>query len=172
MARALYLLFAFTVLAAWAGAQPPAAPAALSAEDKLRLMRANGNLVESLVRDGLTLARATNAEDRAAQCRGAALSLLRAIEDAAKAEDAERVAELAGLYREVVRDGLLPTISEAQVGVTPESPSGRKLRDLRRATTNDVTALKAALPAGKVADSPRVRDAVRDLEALTAELNR
>lgn len=172
MARACYLLTVFAALSAWAGAQNPAAPAPLTAEDKVRLMRANGTLVDTLVRDGLTLSRATNPEDRATQCRGAALSLLRAIEDAAKAEDAERVAELTGLYREVVRDGLLPTIAEAQVGVTPESPAGQRLRGLRLSTTNDLTGLKAAIPAGKIADNPRVRDALKSLDELTTTLNR
>lgn len=172
MARTLYLLTAFVLLSAWAGAQNPAAPAQLTAEDKLRLLKANGALIDHLVQDGLLLSKATTVEDRAERCRGAALSLLRAIEAAAKTEDAERVAELTGLFREVVRDGLVPTLEEGQLAVTPESPSGRKLRDLRGAAATDLNYLRAVIPAGKVADNPRVRDAVKNLDELTEALNR
>ena len=129
MARWLYLLTVFAVLAAWAGAQNPAPP--LSAEDKLRLLKANGTLIDNLVRDGVALSAADRPEDRAARCRSASLALANAIQQAAAAEDADRVAELTALFCDLVRDGLVPTIDDGQRVVPPESPSAKKLREVR-----------------------------------------
>jgi hypothetical protein len=170
MARGAFMLFAFAALAAWAGAQSPAPPA-LSPEDKLRLLRANGALLDDLVRDAVAASATNDPVQRAVRCRDAALSLAGAVGEAARADDAERAVELTDLFREVVRDGLVPTIREAQLGVTPESPGGLKLRELRALATNDVRGIKTALPAGSAAgDNPRVRDALKQLDELTEAL--
>ena len=171
MVRWAYLLTAFVALAAWAGAQGPVPPAPLSAEDKLRLLKANGALIESLVRDGVAMSAADTPVDRASRCRDATRSLVNAILRATEAEDAERVAELTGLFRAVVIDGLVPTLAEAQVGVTPGSPADVKLREERGKSVKDVSELRAAIPAtGKVGDSPRVKDALKQLDELADAL--
>src|SRR5688500_7209105 len=121
MARWVYLLTTFAVLAAWAGAQNTAPP--LSAEDKLRLLKANGTLLDNLVRDGVALSAADTPEDRAARCRSASLALANEIQKAATAEDAERVAELIVLFRDLVKDGLVPTITDGLNVVNPVSPA-------------------------------------------------
>lgn len=170
MARWVYMLVAFTALSAWAGAQNPAQPS-LSAEDKLRLLRANRTLVDNLVNDAVKLSAASDPATRAERCRDASVSLANAIKDAAAAENAERVAELTGLFGEVVRDGLVPTLDAAQQTVTPESPSGRKLREVRAAAAVDLINLKAAIPAsGKVGDNPRVKDALQQLDLIAPSL--
>jgi hypothetical protein len=81
MARWLYLLTAFAALAAWAGAQNPAPP--LSAEDKLRLLKANSALIDNLVRDGISLSAADTPERRAEECRKSSLALAHEIQKAA-----------------------------------------------------------------------------------------
>jgi len=149
MARWLYLLTAFAVLAAWAGAQSPAP--SLSAEDKLRLLKANGTLIDNLIRDGVALSAADRPEDRAARCRSAALALANAIQQAAAAEDAERVAELTSLYCDLIRDGLVPTITDGLQVIPPESPSAKKLREVRGLAVGDVAKVKAVVPAGESA---------------------
>ena len=54
MVRWAHMLSAFVALAARAGAQNPVpAQPPLSAEDKLRLLKANGALIDNLVRDGV-----------------------------------------------------------------------------------------------------------------------
>lgn len=169
MARWVYILTALAALSAWAGAQNPAPP--LSPEDRLRLLETNRDLVENLVRDGIAMSAADKPEDRAAKCRDASRSLANEIEKAAKEENAERVAELTGLFHEIVSKGLAPTLNEQQAIVPPQSKAGQKLAQLRKYTTDDVDGLKAAIPAGKFADNPRVQDALKQLDELANALN-
>jgi hypothetical protein len=170
MARWVHMTVAFAVLAAWAGAQSPAPPA-LSPEDKLRLLKANGPLIGELVHEGVAMSAAGDPVQRAERCRGAARSLANAIEDAARQENPDRVAELAGLFRDLVRDGLVPTIEDAQRGVPPESPSGRRLRDLRGTAAKDVSDLKAAVAApGTLGDNPLIKDVRKQLDELADAL--
>jgi hypothetical protein len=170
MARWFYLLTVFVALAAWAGAQNPAPPAQLSAEDRLRLLRANSTLIENLVNDGVAMSNVGDPVDRAERCRSAARSLVNAIQDAARAEDAERVAELATLFRTVVAEGLIPTLKDAKQNVAPKSPGEKKLRDVRDNSARDVTDLKAATATGKLADNPRVKEALKGVEELSEQL--
>jgi hypothetical protein len=171
MARWVYMAFAFLALAAWAGAQgpPPAQP--LTAEDKLRLLRANGTLIEGLVYQGIDLSRADRPEQRAEECRKTARLLADAAQDAAVKQDAERVAELTGLFRDVVRDGFLPTYASAVKEATPGSPAARELERQRDLAAGDVKTLKTAVPtSGKVGENARVRDVLKQLDELAEKL--
>jgi hypothetical protein len=168
MARWLYLLTAFAALAAWAGAQNPAPP--LSAEDKLRLLKANSALIDNLVRDGVALSVADTPERRAEECRKSSLALAHEIQRAAAAEDAERVAELTVLFRNLVRDGLVPVINDGLSVVPPQSPAFKKLREVRGYAAADVTDLKAKIPASaKLSDNARVKESLKQLDEV-AEL--
>jgi hypothetical protein len=167
MSRWAYLLVAFVALAAWAGAQGPAPEPQLSPADQVRLLKANGTLIGNLVDHGVQLAGADRIENRAEECHKAALALANAIRDAAARQDAERVAELTTLFRDVVRDGLLPTLKQGKETVSPQSPAAEKLRKVSEAATKDVTDLKAAIPTtGKVGENARVRDALKGLDEL------
>ena len=171
MFRWAYLLIAFVTLAAWAGAQGPVPAAPLSPEDKLRLLRSNGALVTELVDRGVAMSGTPEPDRRADECRRASLALVNAIRTAAAADEAERVAELTALFRVVVRDGLVPTINDGLTTVPPQSPAAAKLREVRRLAATDVTDLRSAVPAtGKVADSPRVKDALQQLDELSEAL--
>lgn len=170
MARWAYILAAFGALAAWAGAQGPA-QAPPGPADQLRLLRANGTLIDHLVDHGVELSRANTAEQRAEQCRRAAKALATAVQDAAAKQEAERVAELTGLFRDVVRDALLPALEHGQRVVTPNSPGERQLRETRAASARDVTELRAAIPAaGKVAEHARVKEALKQIDELNEKL--
>jgi hypothetical protein len=165
MARWLYLLGTFAALAAWAGAQNSAPP--LGAEDKLRLLKSNGALIDNLVNDGVAISNADAPVRRVESCRGASLSLVNAIRHAADADDAERVAELTGLFRDFVREGLAPTLKEAQRDVPPESPDGKRLRELGDIAARDLTDLRAAIgKSEKLNQNPRVKDAAKGLDEL------
>jgi hypothetical protein len=173
MARWVYLLAAFVALAAWAGAQGPVPPAPLSAEDKLRLLKTNGTLIDELVRDGVEMSKAGQPVDRAVKCREASQALVNAIQQAATTEDAERVAVLMGLYRELVRDGLMPTIEEAKVGIPPNSPADLKLRGVREKYATNVSELRThATSTGKLANNPRVKEALKQLDELNEQLKK
>ncbi|AWM39916.1 hypothetical protein GobsT_16970 [Gemmata obscuriglobus] len=168
MARWAYITAVFVALAAWAGAQGPgAAPAPLSPADQLRLLKANGTLIDNLVDHGVQLSRADTPEDRAQQCHKAARVLASAAQHAADRQEAERVAELTGLFHNVVRDALLPTLADGNRLVTPGSPSERKLLETHAALVQDVRDLKAAIPTtGKVAENDRVRAELKKLNEL------
>jgi hypothetical protein len=169
MARWVYMLTAFAGLAAWAGAQHPAPP--LSAEDRLRLLKTNATLIDNLVREGVELSKAGLPEDRAARCRGASLALANEIREAARAENAERVVELTGLFHNLVRDGLVPTINDGLKSVPPQSPSAVKLREVRGLAVSDVTNVKSAIPStGKLGDNQQVREALKNLDELAEAL--
>jgi hypothetical protein len=167
MARLLTILVAFVALSAWAGAQGPPAPAQLSPEDRIRLLKSNSLLISHLVDEGVRMANAADSVDRAAGCRGAGRSLVNAIDQAAAAGDAERAAVLAGLYRQVVAEGLVPTIKDASGEVRPESPRGKVLQQVRTDAAKDLTDLKAALgKSDKLTGHPRVRDEAEQLDKL------
>lgn len=170
MRRSLVTLVAVTALAAWAGAQGPAP--ALPAADHLKLLRANRTLIDNLVDHGVQLAATDDPVQRADECRKTAQSLASALRRAADDQDPDRVAELAGLMAEVVRDGLTPTLDEAR-GVIPRGdPREKDLLRVATQATAGLDAVPAAIPAGKVADSPKVRDALAALAALRANLGK
>lgn len=170
MTRWPHTLLAFVLLSAWAGAQN-GAPPALTAEDKVRLFRENSALIESLVNDGVALSAAETPVKRAEHSRSAARALVNAIAQAATAEDAERVVELAGLFRTVARDGVVPALDDAKRVVSPESPDGKKLRELREQAARDVSDVRAVVPAtGKLGSSARVKDALKALDEIADAL--
>jgi hypothetical protein len=169
MARWLYLLTAFAGLAAWAGAQNPAPP--LSAEDKLRLLKANSTLIENLVNDGVALSVANTPEDRAVRCHRTSLHLANEIERAAKANDKERVAELTGLFCDQVRDGLVPTINDGLRTVNPVSPAATKLREVRQLAGQDVARVQAAVPTvNTLTPNNRNETLIRRLDEVAGQL--
>lgn len=171
MTRWAHLVAAFVALSAWAGAQGPGPAAPLSPEDKVRLLRENGALIESLVSDGVALSAADTPVKRAEFCRGAARALVNAVQHAATAGDAERVAELTGLFRALARDALAPTLEDAKRVVSAESPDGKRLRELRELAARDVTDLRAAIPAtGTLPKSERVRAALKGLDEVSEAL--
>ena len=165
MARWAYILTTFFALAAWAGAQGPVPAPTLTPADQLRLLKANGTLIDNLVDHGVALSGKDRIEERAEQCRNAGKALANAIHDAAGKQDAERVAELTNLFSNVVRDGLLPTLEDGKRTVTPESPAGKKLREVRGTATDDVTALKATIPA-----TAKTKDSLKQLDELAEKL--
>ena len=165
MARCIYLLAAFTVLSAWAGAQNGAPP--LNAEDKLRLLKSNGTLIDSLVNEGVEMSRADTQVKRVEKCRNASRSLVNAIQHAAEANEAERVAELTGLFRTFTAEALLPTIADANQNVPPESPDGKKLRELRDLATRDLSDVKAAIGRSEKASADaRVKETLKQLDEV------
>jgi flagellar basal body rod protein FlgC len=97
--------------------------------------------------------------------------LVNAIQQAAADQDAERVAELTGLFRTVVADGLVPTLADAKHAIPPGSPDAERLGKVRESSVNDLSQLKAAVSAtSKVGDNPRVKDALKQLDDLTEAL--
>jgi hypothetical protein len=170
MRRSLVTLVAFMALAAWAGAQgpPPPLPAAIQA----KLFKSNRLLLEQLVDHGIKLANADRLV-RAEECRKTATTLANYLGRAAEDQDPDRVAELAGLMGDVVREGLVPNLKAAQDEIRPGDPREAQLVKVRERATEDLNSLPGKIPTdGKVADSQKVKEAIAALQALKASLGK
>ena len=171
MRRSLVTLVAFTALAAWAGAQGPPPAQVLTAADQVKLFKTNRVLIENLVSHGVDLAEADDPIRRAEECRKTARSLANALRMAADAEDPSRVVELADLMGEVVRDGLTPNLDAARASLQPGDPREKQLRGVLDNATIDLD-FAGAIPAGKAAENPKVRDALAGLKDLRMKLGK
>lgn len=168
MARVPLLLIAFAALAGWAGAQ--GGPAPLTAEERVKFFKSNRTLIENLVNDGVALADTGNTVDRAKACRVTARTLANSLKLAADDRNEHRVAELAELVGTVVRDGVLPNLDRAREEFPPGTPTFAKIVDVRDATAADLDFVRTAIPAGQVADHPKVKESLAALAELRAKL--
>jgi len=175
MRRSLVTLVALMALAAWAGAQGPPAP--LPAATQAKLFKSNRTLIESLVNHGLDLAATDRPDQRADECRKTATTLANSLGQAAEDQDPDRVVELAGLMSEVIRDGLVPNLNEAQTQADKMAGPSREvllaqLAKVREKTTRELDELSAKIPTeGKVA-TQKVKEAVEALQGLKASLKK
>ena len=168
VARYALLLTTFAALAAWAGAQGPAP--SLTAADQLRLFKSNRALLDNLVDHGVKMSAADTPLARAEECRRTALTLATYTKRAAtEDQNPDRVAELANLLGEVVREGLAPNLDEAKRTFPPESRQAKRVGELRDTTKHDLDAVRAAIPAGKVGDNAKVQAALARLAELRAK---
>ena len=136
MVRSAYLLLFFLALSAWAGAQAPRP--ALTADEQIRLHRANRILLADLVDRGIELGKANHPIDRAEECRKTARVLGVALQKAAENDDADRVAELGNHLELVIRDGLVPMLDDAKRNIHPMSPDAARLKVLRENAVGDL----------------------------------
>lgn len=164
MTRLVLLGVVFVGVAAGAGGQGP--PPALPPATRVKLFKADRALIESLVDHSLELAAKDDPQDRAEECRRTARTLVNYLARVAQDErDADRVAELAGLLAEVVRDGLGPNWQQARREIAPGSPREAELLRTRAAAAADLAAARNAVPT-PLAQHPRVRDALARLDEL------
>ncbi len=171
MRRALLIPLAFLALSAWAGAQGP--PTTLDAATQVKLFKSNRLLLEQLVDHGIGLANADGPIHRAEECRKTATTLANSLSRAAEDQDPERVVELAGLMGDVIRNGLVPNLNDAQNGLNPDSPGATQLAKVRANAGRDLDELPQRIPnEGKVADSQKVRDALAALQSLKASVGK
>ena len=171
MARVLLLLVTFAALATWAGAQAPPAP--LTAAEQAKLFKLDRALLDNLINHSIDLADADEPLKRAEECRKTSLTLANYLERAAKDEqDPDRVAELADLLGEVVREGLAYNLEVGKQTYPPGSPGAAKLNALRENAAKDLDAIKNTIPEGKIADNAKVKDALARLAALKARLGK
>jgi hypothetical protein len=169
MRRSLVTLVVFAALAAWAGAQGSSPP--LDAATQEKLFKSNRILLENLVGHGIDLANAENSLQRAEECRKTATTLANSLDYAATSEqDADRVIELAGLMRDVVRDGLVPNLNEAQAEIRVGDPRYAQLLKVRENATRDLDNLSKIPGDGKVGNSEKVKEAIAALLALKSSL--
>jgi hypothetical protein len=171
MRRTLLTLIAFAALSAWVSAQ---GPSPLTAETQIKQFQSNRILIGSLVDRGIDLSNADNPLDRAEKCRITAQTMAHYLGRAAEADDADRVAEFASLYGEVIRDGLLPNLDAAKKDITdPKSPEAVRLKQLNDRARGDLTSARSSIPTtGKVGDSDKVKAALAVIDELASRFGR
>jgi hypothetical protein len=168
MRRTVLTLFLFAALSAWVSAQ---SPSSLTAEIQVKQFKNNRLLIETLVDHGIDLSNADNPLQRADACRQTARTLANYLERAADEKDAERVAEFAGLFNQVVRDGLIPNLNESKRTIAPESPDAKRLRLVNQQARDDLQTIRAKISTdGMVGDHDKVKSALRALEELIEKL--
>jgi hypothetical protein len=168
VARALLLLISFAVLAAWAGAQ--GGPPPLSPADRAKLFKTDRALLDQLVNHSIDLSKADNPLKQAQECQATARTLAVYLRRAAADEqDADRVAEMAGLLTEMVRDGLAPNLSTARQTFPATSPQGKQVAELGDNALKDLDAW-TTLPEGKLGTDAKVKSALEALGALKTKL--
>ncbi len=170
MRRFLVTLVAFAALAAWAGAQ--GSPPSLDAATQEKLFKSNRILLENLVGHGIDLANADNTLQRAEECRKTATTLANSLGQAADDRDPDRVVELASLMGDVVRNGLLPNLDEAQKDIRPGDPRYAQLQKVRETATRDLDNLSKIPTEGKLADDQKVKETIAALLALKDRLKK
>ena len=156
-------------LTAWAGAQAPQR-AALTADEQLRLHRANRVLLADLVDRGIELGRANHPIDRAEECRKTARVLGVALQRAAENDDADRVSELGNHLELVIRDGLVPMLDDAKRTIHPMSPDAARLKLLQENAVGDLEWASAIPATGKLGANASVRELVGKLGGLREKL--
>jgi len=168
MRRTMLTLVVFAGLSAWAGAQAPPAP--LPAAVQVKQFKTNRLLIENLVFHGISLSRpdADNPVGRAVACGQTAQTLANYLNRAADDQDPDRVAELANLFGEVVRDGLVPNLVEARQTIGEKSPAWEGVKAAHAGADSALTEVRKALTTpGKVGDSDKVKAALQVLDPLT-----
>jgi hypothetical protein len=170
MRRSLVTLIAYAALAAWAGAQGPRAP--LDAATQEKMFKSNRTLLENLVNHGIDLADADRPLQRAEECRKTATTLSNFLVQSAEDQDPERVVELAGLMGEVVRDGLVPNLNDAQKEIRAGDPREAQLNKVRETATRDLDNLSRLPSQGKVGSNQKVKEAIAALQELRERLKK
>jgi hypothetical protein len=144
--RTALTLSLFAGLSLWASAQERTT----QLYQHLKQFEANRLLLDQLINHGLNLSKGGDSLGRAEECRQAAITLAAALKTVPR-NDAERVAELSDHIAAVVRDGLVPNLTDAHAQVG--SPEQRqKLADISRDARTDLSELDKSLPHGEVFD--------------------
>jgi hypothetical protein len=168
VARVLLVLSSFAVLAAWAGAQGE--PPALAPAQRAKLFATDRALLDQLVNHSIDLSKADNPLKQAQESQATARTLAVYLKRAANEEkDADRVAEMAGLLEEMVRDGLAPNLQTARRTYPLGTPGHAEVVKLGEAAAKDLDDWTAGF-AGDIGASAKVKEALEALAALKSKL--
>ena len=167
MVRVLLVLVSFGGLAVWAGAQGQ--PPALDPAQRAKLFAADRELLNQLVNHSIDLSKADTplkqAQESQATARTLAVYLKRAAEDE---KDADRVAEMAGLLADMVRDGLAPNLQTARRTYKPGTPGHAEVAKLGESAAKDLDDWTGF--AGELGADAKVKAALETLAALKSKL--
>jgi hypothetical protein len=168
MRRNVLTLFVLAALCAWVSAQ---GPPPLTAEIQVKQFKNNRILIENLVDDGIYISSSDDSLARAQACQRTARTLANYLERAAGDGDPDRVAEFAGLFGQVIREGLLPNLDAARKSTSDlKSPRAGTLKTVNDGARSDIEGVLKSIPTdGKVGDNDKVKSAVRAIEELAGK---
>ncbi len=127
-------------------------------------------MIADLVKHGVNLSQRNNNLDRAEETLATAQRLRRAYEDALYLGDVPRVLEVSELLGEIVAEGFVPNLMEAQRFVQPGSPDFERYQQLHTAGHEQLSNLAEAFPqAGPAWEFPEVQ---ASRKMLNERLNR
>jgi hypothetical protein len=115
-------------LATWVGAQSGTKP---SPAEQAQLLHRNRELIAAAVENGLLLTAQHDPLDRAENCTDLARRLAGAVEQAARADEPSRAAELGQHLRLVVDSGVTANLTQARHLIAVGSAAEQKLIDRR-----------------------------------------
>ena len=170
MIRNASILVIVAAMAAVVGAQGPRS--GLTAAQQQQLFQRNRAMIQTLVDS--TVDMSTQSGDyvyRAKTYRKVIVEFQRELGSAADSSDAARIAELGKHLDTLLRQGLVPSIRDAQEKqIGPKGTGKQDLLDIRDRTLELVDWLQDKAR-NKWADTPEVRDVIQKLELAKKELS-
>jgi hypothetical protein len=157
-------------LSLWASAQDQ------TVAREIRQLNANRLLLDQLIDHGLRISDEKDGGDplvRADEYRQAAATLASALKAADQQKDldpAARVAELSDHVTALVRDGLVPSLDEANGSIPVGSKARDRLKDLSDRAAKELTDLGDSFPTGGKFDRSDVAEARRKLAEARKKL--
>ena len=166
--RSLFVLLAGAILAAWVSAQGPGAGLA---SERLELLKKNRPLLEDLMDRGMMVADKNSPLDRADECLNTTNRLARELRSAVYVGDADRIAEVSDLLKQIVSEAFVPNLTAARRDIPVESDGYKRMKEIHRQAVADVNSLAEQIPSdGKIGDITRVRMAREQLTAAAADI--
>ena len=169
MNRYIACAVVFVVCVTVVGAQGPSKK--LTAAEQTKLFQRNRPMIQSLVDSSVNLS--VNANDYLKRSKTYSEVLEKFHEEilnAAKQEDAGRVAELGKHLGAVIENGLTPNLQEASRQIPRNGTNWDKLKELQRQTTDTLESLQSATQK-KWPESPEVREMIQMLDKAKGTVN-
>ncbi len=167
--RRILTLVSVIAVSAWAGAQNPTPLAA----EHLKQFQSNRELLEDLVGRSVELANANSPLDRARSCQKATTDLTRALNNAIRADDADRIVELCDYLATILDHGVTPALTDAQREMPAGSPGAADLATLLLNAKREAERAETAIPTtGKLGTAPQIQSARQLLSAAKSRLPR
>lgn len=169
MIRSASIFLLVAGMTAVVGAQGPRS--GLTAAQQQELFQRNRSMIETLVDS--TVEMSTHSGDhlqRAKTYKNVLVEFQRELGNAANSSDAGRIAELGSHLDTLMRQGMAPSMREAQRQIGPRGSGQQDLLELRDRTVELVDWLQNNAR-NKWADTPEVRDMIQKLELSKKELS-
>ena len=164
-------LLAIACISMLATAQPT--NSVLSADEQLKLLKMNRELLEDLLEQGTRVSEANTPLDRAAECQRSTDRLAREFRTAIERGDGDRACEIGDHVEKIVAEGFVPNLEAARRDSNPGSPDYERVKAMHRQATQSLDALHGTLPTdGQLTKSKRFQQLREKLADLPTKLGK